>query len=257
MTPAVRPRASSAFYGDFQALYGIDLRVEPGEASRSSAPTAPARRPCCAPSRPAAVGDATTSVRGAPIRSLPANADRGARHRARARRPAALPSLSVEENLLIGAHSAAGAVDPGADLRAVSGAGGAAAHAGDGALGRPAADGGDRPRAHGQPGAALVRRDQPGPGADHHPLDLRALAGIRAEGTSVVVVEQDIQRARRWPTAPTASRRAGSPWPAARPSYPRADQAAYFGVEAWNGSTSSCRASFSAGSMRCSRRVCR
>ena len=42
--PLLETRDLTAFYGDFQALFGISLSLEAGETWPSSAPTAPANR---------------------------------------------------------------------------------------------------------------------------------------------------------------------------------------------------------------------
>ena len=44
--PLLEVRALDAFYGDFQALFGVSLRVARARWWRSSAPTAPASRRC-------------------------------------------------------------------------------------------------------------------------------------------------------------------------------------------------------------------
>ena len=114
----------TAFYGDFQALFGIDFEVGRARWWRSSAPTAPANRRFCEPSAgccPSTPGE--VRLDGEPIGGLPA-------HRIAARGLAMVPegrrlfrSLSVEENLLAGAYlRRARPLEPGPRLRALSGA---------------------------------------------------------------------------------------------------------------------------------------
>ena len=112
----------------------------------------------------------------------PAGPRRGrARHRAGAGRTAAV-SLAHRRGEPADRRAArpAGPVESRARLRAVSGArpsGDSAEHV---ALRRPAADGGDRPRADVQSAAAAVRRDQPRPCADRRARHLCRAAGHRA-----------------------------------------------------------------------------
>ena len=151
--------ARSAFYGDFQALFGVDFELHSGRAGRAH------RR-----ERRGQV-DLPEDARG------PARARRPSRSVFKGeadRRPAAaarssstgialvpegrrlFPSLSVEENLLMGGLSraarAAGTCERVYELFPHPAR--SAAQPGDRALGRPAADGRARPRADEQPASS-------------------------------------------------------------------------------------------------------
>ena len=143
------------------------------------------------------------------------------------------PSLSVEENLRMGAYSGRpGSVDPEARLRALSDPGGKAPGAGDLALRRAAADGGDRPRADGQSAAHAVRRAQPRPRAGRDQGHLRAARRDRRRGHHAGDRRAGHQPG-AWPppTASTASRRAASRSTGPADGFDRAAvTAAYFGV---------------------------
>ena len=103
-------------------------------------------------------------------------------------------SLTVEENLTAVARPGPWTVD--ARLRDVPAAGGAAAQSRQPALGRRAADAGDRPRADAQPELAAARRAARRAGADHRRGTAGARCGriIREEGLSAIVVEQNAQK---------------------------------------------------------------
>jgi len=105
MTPLLETRGLTAGYGDFRALFGIDLAVLPGEtvaiigangAGKTTLLRAIAGVLPCAPDQ--------VRFRGDPVGGLPAEAivSRGIAMVPEGRR--LFPSLSVEENLLIGAH---------------------------------------------------------------------------------------------------------------------------------------------------------
>ena len=204
-------RDLTAFYGDFQALFGISL-TRRGRARRSpsSARTAPASRrssrrsPACCRARPDAIrfdGDAIGGARARP------SSRRGIALVPEGRR--LFPSLSVEENLLIGGYGRRGrwTLDRVYELFPILAE--RRAPAGDAALRRPAADVRHRPRADGQPAPAPLRRDQPRPGADRHPRHLRGAAGDQGGGHERSSSSSRTS-CRRWrsPTASTASRRA-------------------------------------------------
>jgi branched-chain amino acid transport system ATP-binding protein len=101
----IETRRLTAFYGDFQALYGIDLRLEEGEtlaiigANGAGKSTFLKTIAGLLPATPESV-----TFGGRPIGGLPAPqiARLGISLVPEGRR--LFPSLSVEENLLIGAH---------------------------------------------------------------------------------------------------------------------------------------------------------
>jgi branched-chain amino acid transport system ATP-binding protein len=101
----IETRRLTAFYGDFQALYGIDLRLEEGEtlaiigANGAGKSTFLKTIAGLLPATPESV-----IFGGRPIGGLPAPqiARLGISLVPEGRR--LFPSLSVEENLLIGAH---------------------------------------------------------------------------------------------------------------------------------------------------------
>ncbi len=214
-------RALDAYYGDFQALFGVSLQIAAGEIVavigangagkstllKSIAGLMRARR------------DAIIFA-GEPVGDVPAHAmaARGVALVPEGRR--LFPSLTVEENLRDRRPARpARAVESAARLRPVSGAGGAPRRAEHLALGRPAADGGDRPRADVEPQAAAVRRDQPRTGADRGARDLRAAAepscarDCRSSSSSRTSCRRSPP-----PTTSTACRRGGWCWPA-RPAH--------------------------------------
>ncbi len=187
-----------AFYGDFQALFGVSLRVEPGEVvaviGANGAGKSTLLRTIAGLMHRAA---ATIVFDGEPIGGAPAYAvvRRGIAMVPEGRR--LFPSLTVEENL----HdrrpvAAAGAVDARAHLRAVSGAGRAAR-----ICRRPALSGGQ------QQMAAIARALMANPRlllCDEISLGLAPiivrdiyarLPEIAAEGLSLIIVEQDIVQA--------------------------------------------------------------
>ena len=164
----------SAFYGDFQALFDINATVEEGEtvavigangAGKTTFLRAVAGALATAPE--------TVMFDGRPIGHLtPHEIVRlGIAMVPEGRR--LFPSLSVEENLLLGTHSERdGAVESQARLSTVSEALRVARAAGAVALGRTAADGGDRPRADVQSAAAALRRAVARARAGGHPRHL-------------------------------------------------------------------------------------
>jgi branched-chain amino acid transport system ATP-binding protein len=159
----------TAFYGDFQALYGIDLHVDEGEtiaivgangAGKSTLMSAHHRPARHAPRE-------MIEFDGKPIGGMkPAEImARGIALVPEGRR--LFPSLTVEENLLVGNYGrkVRGAVVARRDLPPLPGPEGTAQPGLDLAVGRAAADGGAGPRAYVEPAPAPVRRDQPRPRA--------------------------------------------------------------------------------------------
>ena len=176
----------TAFYGDFQALFGVDIALEPGETRRHHRRQRRRQVDAAALDR----RRAAQRARRRPLRRRSRSA-RCPRRRCLSVGIAMVPegrklfpSLSVEENLLIGGYGAQGRrrLDARSGLRAVPDPQGAAQQSRHGALRRPAADGRDRPRADGQSRGAALRRDQPRPGAGRDPRHLRRLSAIRAGG---------------------------------------------------------------------------
>ena len=129
-----------------------------------------------------------------------------------------------------------------------------------GAVRRPAADGRDRPRADVEPAAAPVRRAQPRPRPDRHPRHLRGAADIKAAGH-----QRGPGRAGHHPRAAVADRvycfQEGRVTLTGRPagSDPRRDPRRLFRTMTDDsaGSTRSSRESCSAASTRSSPPACR
>ena len=106
MSPLLEARALTAFYGDFQALFGIDFAVEPGEAVAIIGANGAGKSTFLK----SVTGLLPASAErvlfdGRPIGALaPAEiVKRGIAMVPEGRR--LFPSLSVEENLLMGSHS--------------------------------------------------------------------------------------------------------------------------------------------------------
>ena len=128
--PLLDVRALDAFYGDFQALFGVSLQRGAGRGGRRH--RRQRRRQIDAAQmhrrrRSASRRDAHPVRRRADRRSTRAR-DGRARHRARARGASAVPlALGRGESADRRPARPAGTVEPGAHLRAVSGAGASAA----------------------------------------------------------------------------------------------------------------------------------
>ena len=174
--------ALDAFYGDFQALFGVSMRVEAGAivavigANGAGKSTLLKSIAGLMEARPAAIR--FERCRDRRRAGLP---DRGARHCAGARRPAVV-CLALGRGELADRRPARPArpVESRERLRAVPGAGGAARPALDRTVRRPAADGRHRPRPDVEPEAHPVRRDQPRPRTHRGARHLCAAAVDRA-----------------------------------------------------------------------------
>ena len=179
--PCSRLKGSSAGY---RRSAGAERRLDQGRrrasSSRSSARTAPARPRCSRPSPASCAPSAGPHhVRGP--RPAVGRAARSAPHLGIAHVPEGrqvFPSLTVLENLEMGAiHRGRPArleAEPRAHLQLAPGAGRAPRPVRRHAVGRRAADAGDRPRARLVAEAADAGRAVDGPGADHRRRDLRA-----------------------------------------------------------------------------------
>ena len=155
----LRTHELSAFYGDFQALFDIDVTVEEGETvavigANGAGKTTFLRAVAGAlqPRREMVVFDGQPIGRKTPheiVRLGIAMVPEGRK---------LFPSLSVEENLLLGSHCGrAGPWNLERVYELFPTPARAAPPAGAGAVGRPAADGGGRSRPDVQSAAAAVR----------------------------------------------------------------------------------------------------
>ncbi len=106
------------------------------------------------------------------------------------------PTLSVAENLEMGAMLPRARAEHGEESRARAGAVSRARRTlgpgGRHALGRRAADAGDRPLPDGSAGARHVRRAVAGPGAHDRAEVLRTIRDLNREGLTCVLVEQNV-----------------------------------------------------------------
>ena len=184
--PILDVRAIDAFYGDFQALFGVSLSVQAGQvvavigANGAGKSTLLKSIAGLMPPRGGEILFDGEHI-GAPARLRYGQA----RYRAGTGRP---PAVSLVDGRGESADrrtiAALWTLDARAHLRPVPGTGRATASGRPRSFGRPATDGGDRARADVKPAPAAVRRDQPGPGADRRARHLCAPAGYR-QGRSV------------------------------------------------------------------------
>ncbi len=154
--PLLQVDGINAYYGDFQALFGVSLKVEPGQVvaviGANGAGKSTLLRSISGLMHPRR---GEIAFDGERIGTKPAFAMRQARHRHGAgRAPAVSFALGRREPTDRRTVETAGPVEPATHLRPVSGAGRAASSAGPDALRRPAADGCDRARADVEPAAA-------------------------------------------------------------------------------------------------------
>ena len=197
-SPLLTVRDLDAFYGDIQALFGVSIEVASGEAGAVIGANGAGKSALLKSiagalhARPDAIVFA-----GAPIGGLPAYAVAArARHRAGAGGQGAL-SFAERRGKSSDRRpaQARGTVDARGRLRPVPDPRRAPQAVEHRAVRRPAADGRHRPRADGEPEIAVVRRDQLGLA----PIVVRdiyaRLPAILRQGTSIVLVEQDIVQA--------------------------------------------------------------
>ena len=163
----------------FKPSSGWISRSTKARASPSSAPTGPESRPFSAPSpgwHPP--GADRLAYRQTAIGGLPAAAIVGLGIAMVPEGRRLFPSLSVEENLLVGAHgNRPGIWDPVAGVRPLPPAQGAPERARHLPQRRRAADGGDREGVDGEPRASAVRRAVARARADRNPGSLRNAPG--------------------------------------------------------------------------------
>src|SRR5262249_19890334 len=168
-----------AFYSDFQALFGVSIDAARGEAvaviGANGAGKSTLLKSIAGLLR--ARPDAITFA-GEPIGGMPAYAG-AARGIALVAGGQGAFALAERRRKSVDRRPArpAGRLDAAANLRIVSCSQPTAQTAEHGAVRRPAADGRARPRADGQSAIAVVRRNQPGAGADRGARNLCAAAG--------------------------------------------------------------------------------
>ena len=223
-----------AFYGDFQALFGVVLRIEKGETvaiigangAGKSTLLRIDRRPASAPA-PSAIRFAGEAIGALAPRRIVA---RGIALVPEGRR--LFPSLSVEENLPVGRPSGRGPVDAasasidcfrcsreGARNPATALSGGQQQMV---AIGRALMANRD---------LAAVRRDQPRPRADRHPRHLRGAPRHPRRGRRRSSSSRTPTARSPWPTASIACREAASRSRASPRNLTRdAISSAYFGA---------------------------
>ena len=190
-----------AAYGDARALHGVSLTLAKGETlaliGANGAGKSTLLKSICglvsAERRP------HICFKGEDITRLPANAivKLGVALVPEGRR--LFPSLSVEENLILGAKvRRQGPWTLESVYALVSDPEGAPPPAGDFDVGGPAADVRDRPRADVEPRTAAARRTEPRPRAGRHQGHLRAAAARRSAAASARSSSNRTSRA-RWP----------------------------------------------------------
>ena len=233
MSPLLVTAGSTAFYGDFQALFGIDFEIATGEVvaivGSNGAGKSTFLGAVCGL---VPVASRHVMLDGEPIGGLPAHriAARGLALVPEGRR--LFPSLTVEENLLAGGHlgragswTLARVYELFPVLREKRRAFPA------GALGRAAADGGDRARPDGQSPPADLRRGLARSRARRREGAVRKPRGRGRGRASVIVVEQDVSLAQRMSSRLYCFQEGRVALSGASPSLTRAQiSRAYFGV---------------------------
>ena len=198
----LRLEGVDAFYGDLQALFGISLEVREGEilalvgAERGGQDHVPPRT-MSGLHEPAA---RRVTFAGEDLAAVAAHrrVDLGIVQVPEGRR--LFPSLTVAENLLLGAHTSAGAGRAGGDaplcLRPLPRARGAPGPARGLALGRRAADVRHRPRAHGPAAPRSCWTSRPwGWPRYWWRASSETVKRINADGVTVLLVEQNVRQA--------------------------------------------------------------
>ena len=178
--PLLETRELTAFYGDFQALYGIDTALEPGETIAIIGANGAGKSTFLK----AIAGLITARARQRPARRrADRRAARGrhrqARHRAGAGGAAAVSladGRGEPADRRLRPQDARGLDARSASIRCFRSLKERRAAPRQTLVGRAAADGGDRPRADVQSAHSPVRRDQPRARADRHRRHLRGAA---------------------------------------------------------------------------------
>ncbi len=187
-----------AWYGESHVLHGVDLEVREGETvtllGRNGAGKTTTLRAIMGIVRKR---EGTIRLRGQDLMPLALHqvARRGLGYVPEER--GIFASLDVEENLLLPPTVAEGGVSARGDLSALSQSRGAPHEPGHQALGRRAADAGDRP--HPPDGARMLLLDEPTEGLA--PVIVQRIGevirALKERGMTILLVEQNFRFARR------------------------------------------------------------